>query len=170
MSLRLGAALCGAAFMFCCSQAAIAKTSPHSGREAKPTSSSSSKGIVGKASTYNPLNPGDYTSGGLSTASGEKYNPNDWTAAIQTTLRHLFGGVSFGKSCRPVFALVEVRNKKAVVRINDVGPLKPGRVIDLNERVMRYFDPSMALGVLPVKVTPLAGDHVPGPTSIRVMS
>jgi peptidoglycan lytic transglycosylase len=169
MSLRLGAALCGAAFMFCCSQSAIAKTS-RSGHEAKLASTNSPKGIEGKASTYNPLQPGDSTAGGLSTASGEKYNPNDWTAAIQTTLRHLFGGVTFGKSYRPVFVLVEAQEKKAIVRINDVGPLKPGRVIDLNDRVMRYFDPSMGLGVLPVKVTPLAGDHVPGPTNMRLTS
>ena len=29
-----------------------------------------------------------------------------------------------------------------IIRINDVGPLLPGRIIDLNERAMRYFDPS----------------------------
>jgi rare lipoprotein A len=46
-----------------------------------------------------------------------------------------------------------------------VGPLKPGRIIDLNERAMRFFDPSLQLGVIhEVKVRPLSGDSwVPGP-------
>jgi rare lipoprotein A len=115
--------------------------------------------IVGGASTYNPFRPG-YQSGGVKTASGEDYDPVSWTAAIQTNLRALFGGVLGGKSYRPAFALVETEGKRAVVRINDVGPLKPGRVIDLNEHAMRYFDPSMRRGVLSsVKITPLRGAH-----------
>jgi len=60
---------------------------------------------------------------------------------------------------------VETVNKRMVVKINDVGPLKPGRIIDLNEQAMQYFDPSMQRGVIKnVKVTPLAGDDwIPGP-------
>jgi rare lipoprotein A len=62
-------------------------------------------------------------------------------------------------------ALVEGVNKKAIVKINDVGPLEPGRIIDLNERAMRLFDPTLQRGLIPdVKVTPLRGDHwTPGP-------
>jgi rare lipoprotein A len=46
-----------------------------------------------------------------------------------------------------------------------VGPLTPGRIIDLNERAMRYFDPSLQLGVIEeVIVRPLLGDYwIPGP-------
>ena len=58
------------------------------------------------------------------------------------------------------YALVEGGNKKVIVKINDVGPLEPGRVIDLNERAMRYFDSGLQRGLVPnVKVTPLRGDH-----------
>jgi len=52
-----------------------------------------------------------------------------------------------------------------VVKINDVGPLKPGRSIDLNEQAMQYFDPTMQRGVIKsVKVTPLPGEEwIAGP-------
>jgi hypothetical protein len=42
--------------------------------------------------------------------------------------------------------------------------LEPGRVIDLNEQTMRYFDPGMRRGLIPITVTPLRGaDWRPGP-------
>jgi len=68
------------------------------------------------------------------------------------------------------YALVEGVNKKVVVKINDVGPLEPGRIIDLNERAMRLFDPTLQRGLIPnVKVTPLRGDHwTPGPIAGKV--
>src|SRR5712671_2157886 len=55
--------------------------------------------------------------------------------------------------------------KQVIVKINDVGPLTPGRIIDLNERAMRYFDPSLQLGVIyDVIVRPLFGDYwISGP-------
>jgi peptidoglycan lytic transglycosylase len=115
--------------------------------------------IVGTASMYNPLKPG-YKEGGLETASGELYDVTAWTAAIQIDLRNRFGGVRYGKNYRPAYALVEGAEKRAIVKINDVGPLRPGRIIDLNENTMRYFDPSLQLGLIDnVKVTPLPGDH-----------
>ena len=118
--------------------------------------------VVGAASMYNPYRPG-YREGGTSTATGERYNPSAWAAAIQTTLRERFGGVHHGS--RASYALVEGSNKKAIVKINDVGPLTPGRIIDFNEQTMRYFDPSLRLGVIQnVRVTPLSGDDwTPGP-------
>ncbi|MBR0715023.1 septal ring lytic transglycosylase RlpA family protein [Bradyrhizobium liaoningense] len=118
--------------------------------------------IVGAASMYNPFKPGRQE-GGPDTASGERYDPSVWAAAIKTSLRQKFGGVQFG--ARPKFALVEAVGKKVIVKINDVGPLVPGRIIDLNERTMRHFDPSLELGVISgVKVRPLAGDYwIPGP-------
>jgi len=114
--------------------------------------------ILGTASMYNPTDADDRDSGDTETASGETYNPNDWTAAIRTDLRAEFGGVGFGKNYRPAFALVEANDKQAIVRINDVGPLKPGRIIDLNLRAMRYFDPTLQRGLLDdIKVVPLRG-------------
>jgi rare lipoprotein A len=119
--------------------------------------------IRGIASTYNPYRPG-YRSGGTKTASGERYDAAAWTAAIQTNLREMFGGVRYGKDYRPAFALVMSADRRAIVKINDVGPLKPGRVIDFNEQTMRYFDPALLHGLIPISVTPLRGDDwLPGP-------
>ena len=117
--------------------------------------------IVGIASWYNPYVELDNTE----TASGELYDPDKWTAAIQIDLRGAFGGVGFGKDYRVAYALVESGAKRMIVKINDVGPLKPGRVIDLNERAMRRFDETLLLGLLPdIKVTALpSGDWTPGP-------
>jgi rare lipoprotein A len=118
--------------------------------------------IVGAASTYNPFRPG-WREGSRNTASGERYDPSVWSAAIKTSLRQKFGGVHYG--AKPKYALVEAAGKKVIVKINDVGPLTPGRVIDLNERAMRHFDPSLQLGVIhDVTVRPLSGDDwTPGP-------
>lgn len=122
------------------------------------TASRALASFVGIASTYNPFRerPDAATA---ATASGEAYDETAWTAAIQIDLRRDFGGVRYGRLYRPTFALVERGDKRAIVRINDVGPLRPGRVIDLNERSMLYFDPSLRLGLVrDVKVTLLAGD------------
>lgn len=114
--------------------------------------------ILGMASMYNPNDANDPDAGNLETASGELYNVNDWTAAVRTDLRAQFGGVRFGKNYRPAFALVQSGDKQVIVRINDVGPLMPGRIIDLNERAMRYFDPTLQQGLLrDARVTPLSG-------------
>ena len=120
--------------------------------------------IVGAASMYNPYRDASDPKE-MQTASGELYNPNRWTAAIKIDLRERFRGVRYGKDYEPAFALVESGAREAIVRINDVGPLKPGRVIDLNERCMRYFDPSLQLGIInEVKVTLLPGKYwTPGP-------
>jgi rare lipoprotein A len=117
--------------------------------------------IVGIASMYNPNDPDDAEdSGGHETASGELYDETGWTAAIRIDLRARFGGVSYGNGYQPAYALVEAGDKRAIVKINDVGPLAPGRVIDLNERAMQYFDPTLQLGLLNgVRVTPLAGTN-----------
>jgi rare lipoprotein A len=115
--------------------------------------------IVGAASWYNPYQSKS-ESGESETASGEQYDPAKWTAAIQIELRREFGGVRYGKSYEAAYALVESRNKLAIVKVNDVGPLKPGRIIDLSERAMRYFDQSLEVGILPeVKVTYLLGKN-----------
>ena len=120
--------------------------------------------IVGTASTYNPYRDGG-DADSMQTASGEPYDPDAWTAAIQTGLRAQFGGVRYGRLYRPAYALVESGDKRAIVKINDVGPLRPGRVIDLNERSMRYFDPLLRRGLLnDIKITLLPdADWTPGP-------
>ncbi len=126
----------------------------------RPKIVASGKAIVGIASTYNPTDAKDMDAGNEETASGERYDANSWTAAIRTDLRAQFGGVRFGKNYQPAFALVESADKQVIVRINDIGPLKRGRIIDLNERTMRYFDPTMQIGIIDkVKVTPLAGQQ-----------
>jgi rare lipoprotein A (peptidoglycan hydrolase) len=60
---------------------------------------------------------------------------------------------------------VESGDKQLIVKINDVGPLRPGRVLDLNERSMRHFDPFLTRGLIDdVKITALPGeDWIPGP-------
>jgi rare lipoprotein A len=164
MLFRASAALCGVLVTFAVSVTGVrceggAAAVVHS---TAVVDQASGAAIVGAASTYNPFRPG-WREGGPQTASGERYDASAWTAAIKTTLRERFGGVQFGG--RPKYALVEAVGKKVIVKINDVGPLTPGRIIDLNERTMRYFDPKMEIGVINrVKVSPLAGDYwVPGP-------
>jgi rare lipoprotein A len=150
MVLRLGAAICGTAILLACSPVAVAKTS-------HGDTSENGASIVGAASMYDPNHPG-YREGGQELANGERYDPSAWTAAIQTGLRSKFGGVHHGT--KAAYALIESGGKRAIVKINDVGPLVPGRVIDFNRQAMHYFDPSLQRGVISgVKVTPLHGDH-----------
>ena len=160
MELRVCAAFWGAAILIVYSSSAMAKV----GTVGKSTAASRHDAcdmgitIVGTASLYNPFQPG-YDEGGIQTASGELYDPIAWTAAIQTDLRETFGGVRHGKDYRPAYALVEVANKRAIIKINDVGPLKPGRVIDFNKQTMRYFDPTLQRGLVNgVKITLLPGN------------
>jgi len=127
--------------------------------------------IVGAASWYSPLQPdSDSEANETATSSGEQYDPDSYTAAIRIDLRDQFGGVRFGSNYRPAYALIECAGKQLIARINDVGPLKPGRIIDLNERTMRFFDESLQLGIVEgVKVTPLPGQYwIAGPVSDEV--
>jgi rare lipoprotein A len=88
--------------------------------------------------------------------------PRAGTRAIRVDLRDRFGGVNFGKDYRPSYALVESNGRRVIVKINDVGSLEPGRIINLNIRTMRYFDPTLKLGLINgVKVIPLLGTDVP---------
>jgi rare lipoprotein A len=160
MSSCLSAAICGAALVALTVSVNVARSEEIHFNAI--SNEASGDAIVGAASTYNPFRPG-WREGGPNTASGERYDPSVWAAAIKTSLRQKFGGVQYGE--RPNYALVEAVGKKVIVKINDVGPLTPGRIIDLNERAMRYFDPSLQLGVIyDVVVRPLFGDSwIPGP-------
>ena len=161
MLFRPSAAICGAVVMLAIS-VTVARSEIVTIHSSAVVNAASGDAIVGAASTYNPFRSG-WREGGPNTASGERYDRSVWAAAIKTSLRQKFGGVQYG--ARPKYALVEAVGKKVIVKINDVGPLTPGRIIDLNERAMRYFDPSLQLGVIhDVKVRPLSGDYwIPGP-------
>jgi len=155
MSFRSSAAICGAILALAFS-VTVARSEIGAVHSTAVVDAASGEAIVGAASTYNPFKPG-WREGGPQTASGERYDPSTWAAAIKTSLRNKFGGVLYG--VKPKFALVEAIGKKVIVKINDVGPLTPGRIIDLNERTMRLFDPSLERGVIQgVTVTPLLGD------------
>ncbi len=73
---------------------------------------------------------------GTHTATGEVFNPNDMTAAHRT--------LPFGTRVR----VTRVDNGDSViVRINDRGPFKPGRVIDLSQKAaenLRMTDRGLA--------------------------
>src|SRR5438445_9858002 len=161
MLFRSSAAICGALVALAIS-VTVARSEIGAAHSNAVVNAASGDAIVGAAYTYNPLRPG-WREGGRNTASGERYDPSGWAAASKTSLRQNFGGVQYG--ARPKYALVEAVGKKVIVKINDVGPLTPGRIIDLNERAMRYFDPSLQLGVIySVIVRPLFGDYwIPGP-------
>ena len=165
MLVRLSAAICGATILFVCSSIAMARSEIRAVPAFAVDRAAHGNTVVGAASMYNPYRPG-YREGGPETASGERYDPSAWAAAIQTDLREKFGGVHHGS--RASYTLVEGTDKKAIVK-NDVGPLTPGRIIDLNEQTMRYFDPTLRLGVIQnVRVTPLSGDDwTPGPIAQR---
>jgi rare lipoprotein A len=160
MMTRLSAAICGVGIVLLCSSVAIARSEVHGVQSAYDIS------IVGAASMYNPYRTG-YREGGLETASGERHDPSAWAAAIQSDLREKFGGIRRGNKAS--YALVESIDKKVIIKINDIGPLKPGRIIDFDERAMRYFDPTLQVGVIHnIKVTPLSGDDwTPGPIAER---
>lgn len=90
--------------------------------------------FTGKASYY-----GDKFHG-RNTASGEVFDMNKYTAAHRTLM--------FG-------TLIKVTNlwnkKSVVVRVNDRGPFKSGRVLDLSKAAAKDLD-MIAAGVVDVKV------------------
>ncbi|MFO0554967.1 MAG: septal ring lytic transglycosylase RlpA family protein [Polyangiaceae bacterium] len=76
---------------------------------------------------------------GHRTASGEPYNPEELTAAHRTL---------------PFGSIVEVSRpsgERVRVRINDRGPFKAGRVIDVSKRAARELD-MMRAGVVEVSI------------------
>lgn len=81
-----------------------------------------------------------YYSQGVRTASGEKFDPNELTAAHPT--------LPFGTRLR-------VTNKhtgrSVTVRVNDRGPYVPGRVVDVSYSAARELG-MVGRGVVPVKL------------------
>lgn len=84
---------------------------------------------------------------GRKTASGEVYDMHEITAAHKTL---------------PLQTWVEVRNldnnKTLVVRINDRGPFKPGRIIDLSREAADKID-MLNSGVAKVSVRAITGQR-----------
>lgn len=80
---------------------------------------------------------------GLETSSGEDFNTHDFTAAHRT--------LPFG-----TFVLVtnKQNNRSVVVRINDRGPFKKSRIIDLTKSAAMKLE-MIPFGVVPVKITVL---------------
>src|SRR5712692_10121375 len=104
---------------------------------------------IGTASWY-----GDYFQGKL-TASGEPYNMYDLTAAHPTL---------------PLGSWVRVTNlhngRAVVVRINDRGPVVPGRIIDLSyntARVLQFKSQGLQRVRLDVVRTKASQSQVPQP-------
>jgi rare lipoprotein A len=99
-----------------------------------PATESAAFSQQGKASHYSDAFQGKRTT------SGERFDNDELVAAHKTL---------------PLGTKVEVTNlendKKVTVRINDRGPHKPGRVIDLSQEAARKVD-MLEEGVVPVKV------------------
>jgi rare lipoprotein A len=99
------------------------------------------------------------------TASGEAYNPKDFTAAVQIGLRERFGGIKSGPNYRPAYVIAEAGGKRAVIRINNVGTMKPGRLFDLSRAAMEYFGgiERGLISTLKVTILPLGRHYKLGP-------
>jgi rare lipoprotein A len=105
---------------------------------AEGKSKPSSHALVGSASWYGR--------GFKKTASGERYDPNSMTAAHRT--------LPFGTMVR----VTSVSNQRTVtVRINNRGPYKRGRVIDLSHAAARELQMIKA-GVVRVRLEVLGAD------------
>ena len=74
------------------------------------------------------------------TATGERFNKRAMTAAHKT--------LPFGTRVRVTRADT---GKSVIVRINDRGPFKPGRIIDLSEKAAEDLGMT-GLGVMPVRL------------------
>jgi rare lipoprotein A len=102
--------------------------------ETRPTPGDPARGQVGKASWYGDAHHGKKT------ASGERYDKTQLTAAHRTL---------------PLGTRVRVTNvendRSVVVRINDRGPFVDGRIIDLSHAAAREIG-SLGAGVVTVRV------------------
>ena len=96
--------------------------------------------ITGRASWYGEAHHG------LLTASGERYDMYALTAAHRT--------LPFGTRLR----VMNLDNERVVeVRVNDRGPVIPGRVIDLSYAAARKLG-AVGAGVIPVSITVLPAE------------
>lgn len=115
-------------------------------KAATPTSVPITHSMDGLASYYGK---------GKLTATGETFNPADLTAAHRT--------LPFGTRVR--VTRVDT-GQSIIVRINDRGPFKPGRVIDLSQRAaedLRITDKGLAAVKLEVVDRDVPGSALPAP-------
>jgi rare lipoprotein A len=104
---------------------------------------------TGRASWYGRPHHGQLT------ASGERFDMHALTAAHPT--------LPFGTRLR----VVNLDNKRAVeVRVNDRGPVVPGRIIDLSYAAAQALG-ALGPGLIPVRLTVLAPADTPTPTTTR---
>lgn len=106
----------------------------YSSTYSKTTQYSSQHELRGKASWY-----GENFNGKL-TASGERYNTSEYTAAHKT--------LPFGM----IVKVTNLENNKSVdVKINDRGPFIKGRIIDLSPQAFKQLS-STSKGIVPIKI------------------
>ena len=119
-ALVLGSALASIEIAFC--QEAETDNAPAPLEELEKTSEPAPSDQTGLAAFYHA------TFQGRRTASGESFDHKGLTAAHKT--------LPFGTLVR----VTNLRNYKSViVRINDRGPMQPGRLIDLTHRAARIL-------------------------------
>ena len=92
---------------------------------------------------------------GRKTASGERFDSMDLTAAHKT--------LPFGTR---VCVRSSVTGKSVVVRINDRGPFAPGRVIDLSKAAAQELG-MLGLGIKPVELWQLGADEDECPAKLH---
>lgn len=102
----------------------------------QPTPKPSGKVRSGQASWYGPGFEGN------STSAGETFRTSKLTAAIQIGLRDEYGGVNRNSQLYYAKVTNTGNGKSVVVKINDVGPLAPGRIIDLSEAAFKRISTS----------------------------
>lgn len=95
---------------------------------------------------------------GRKTASGERFDSMDMTAAHKT--------LPFGTR---VCVRSSVTGKSVVVRINDRGPFAPGRVIDLSKAAAQELG-MLGLGIKPVELWQLEADEDECPATLNASS
>ena len=136
-----------AALMVACSSSS--SVSPSSSSSKKKTTTTT-KSTTSSSSTSSAVKVGTVTTGqasyyadkfnGNTTASGEKYNKNALTCAHRT---YPFG---------TVLKVTNTTNGKSVqLRVNDRGPFKAGRIVDVSGAAADKLDMKKA-GVVNVKV------------------
>ena len=96
--------------------------------------------VKGQASYYGPGFQGNRTS------QGDVFNTEEYSAAIQIDIRNQFG-VPAGSGKNGYARVTNLSNGRSIlVKINDVGPLTSGRVIDLSQKAFRSLSPTGTLG------------------------
>lgn len=144
--LHAALGLCALEILAACGPAATVSTvAPASTARAQTASAAPATlpaGAIeeGLASWYGPGFAGRLT------ANGEVFDPNELTAAHKT--------LPFDTRLR----VTNLRNgRTVVVRINDRGPFKPGRIIDLSRAAAEAIG-MIGSGVVRVAITPVGGE------------